>query len=590
MKQSVTHILLAAGVVGLLGACTASRQSEAGRVITATPLPCVLTPDSANRIDMDLTFHVPARYLSKRARLIIVPQLVTGDTVRDEYTPLVVDAPVYGKKTTRREVLDGYADPYRDSRRSLDDSRSAFTLSYKESAVVSEDIRAARIRAVVTEDGCGECSGIDTVDVAAVSLPIEPDVKKDFKLVWMEPEFVVRPKIREGRGEAHLQFAINQYLIDPALGNNRAELDSMVATLQPVLEDSLATVTSLDIYGMASADGSYAYNAALARNRAASARRWLQERVDIRPQVERLISVGSRPEGWWPVYEAMRADGHPDSLEVKRIIETYTEGNDDVQERYIRALPCWNDIRTNYLQKDRKVVYTYTYTLRSFTDDAELLDMYTRRPDAFNEDELLRVAVLMKGDEERMMEVYRTIQHYFPQNQVAANNLAVLYMRRGETDKARRALDVLESYDPEVLNTLAACYVYADDYERAVELLRDAERPQPRYNLGLLKAKQRKLDEAYALLRPYADVNSAIAALSVNRNEEARDVMMRVDDDSPVAEYVRSLAAARLGDADALFLHLAPACADPGLKARAGDEADFDPYRADPRFDAALKN
>ena len=85
-------------------------------------------------------------------------------------------------------------------------------------------------------------------------------------------------------------------------------------------------------------------------------------------------------------------------------------------------------------------------------------------------------------------------------------------------------------------------------------------------------------------------MNSAIAALSVNRNEEARDIMLRADDNSPVAEYVRSLAAARLGDADTLFLHLAPACADPVLKARADDEADFDPYRADARFDAALKN
>lgn len=577
-------MLLATGTVGLLGACATSRQSEADRVVTTTPSPCVLTPDSANRIDMNLTFHVPERYLSKRARLIIVPQLMTGDTVRDEYTPLVVDAPVYEKKTTRREQLDGYKDPYRNSRQPIEKPHSSFTLIYKESAVVPEGVETARIRAIVTEDGCGECSGIDTVTVAAVSMPLVPDVRQDFKLTWIEPEFVVRPKVHEGKGEAHLQFGINCYDIRPELGNNQAEMDSMVATLQPVLEDSLTTINSLDICGMASADGSYAYNAVLARNRAAAARRWLLERVDIRPQVERMITIGSRPEGWEPVYEAMCADGHPDSLEVKHILETYTEGNDDVQERYIRTLACWQDICDKYLQKDRKVEYTYTYTVRSFTQDEELLDMYTRRPDAFNEDELLRVASLMKDEEAKMEEVYRTIQHYFPQNQVAANNLAVLYLRRGEVDKAQQVLSVLDEYSPEVLNTLAACQTYAGQYERAAELLREVELPQARYNLGLLKAKQRKMEEAYVLLEPYRDVNTAVVALSTNRNEEARSIMQVSDVRTPLAEYVRCLAAARLGHADELFLHLAAACADKRFKTRAEEEVDFDPYRSDARF------
>ena len=99
---------------------------------------------------------------------------------------------------------------------------------------------------------------------------------------------------------ANLQFAINRHGIDLAMGNNRAELENMVNTLAPVLNDSLATVNSLDIYGMASADGSLAFNTALARNRAESARKWLVNRLAIRPEVQRLMSVGSRPEDGSP--------------------------------------------------------------------------------------------------------------------------------------------------------------------------------------------------------------------------------------------------------------------------------------------------
>ena len=164
--------------------------------------------------------------------------------------------------------------------------------------------------------------------------------------------------------------------------------------------------------------------------------------MGIGADVQRLIKVGSRPEGWLPVYKAMVDDGHPDAGKLKAILDRYADQNDDVAERYIRRMACWKDIRDRYLQKDRKVEYVYTYTLRSFTTDAELKDMYRKRPDAFNEEELLRVATLAATDEERK-QVYRMIVKRFPESAIAVNNLAVLYLREG---KEEEAVKVLKSY------------------------------------------------------------------------------------------------------------------------------------------------
>mgnify|MGYP000283914229 FL=1 len=109
MKKNIQCVTLLSVSLGLLAGC-ASRQQE-GKNITVTPTPCVLAPDSANQVQMNLQFHVPEKYFSKRSRLVITPQLVVEDTVRDEYLPLVVDAPIYGKKKKRMEKLNGYADP-----------------------------------------------------------------------------------------------------------------------------------------------------------------------------------------------------------------------------------------------------------------------------------------------------------------------------------------------------------------------------------------------------------------------------------------------------------------------------------------------
>lgn len=588
MKRNMQHITLFSVALGLLTGCAASHR--AGRSVTATPAPHVLTPDSTDRARVDMVFHIPGNYFSKRGRLVILPRLVVGDTVKAEFDPLVVHAPVYEKKMARRRVLENYADPREGRVLKPERVSDPLTLPYKTTMQLPVGTDRGRVVAVITTDGCGECTGMDTVEVAAISHPvtlIDGKIKESLQLAWIEPEFVIRPKVMEGSGTANLQFVINKSDINLSMGNNERELNGMLEKLSPVLKDSLATLNRIDIIGMASADGSLAFNTALAKSRAAAARRWLVGELEIPLAGRERVFADSRPEGWEPVLAAMIADNNPDSAAVQAILEKYADRNDDVQERYIRRLPCWNTIKTKYLQKDRKVEYVYTYTLKSFTTDAELLDMYEKRPDAFNEDELLRVATLAKSPGEKK-EVYTTIIKYFPQSGVAANNLAVLYLREGKEGEARAVLSRQTGYTPEMLNTLAASYVYAGEYQKAVELLRDSELPEARYNLGLLKAKRRELREAYELLRPFGDVNSAIMALSLNRNEEAETILATLEDTTPVAEYARAMTAARLKKDEEFYRHIGKACRDEALRCRAANEADFIRYSREDKFKAII--
>lgn len=578
-KPYQLHICIVFALVSLTvlaGCSSVKRMACSLSVESGQP---VLSPDSTGTVEVDVAFHIPRKYISARSRLFITPQLIVDDTLCAEFAPLVVDAPIYTKKLKRRAALEKYQDPYNGHLQEVNDPLSSFSLEYHNRFDIPEEAQSGCIRAIVSKEGCGECSGLDTLYIAGISNPVSLiNPLEALNLNWIEPEFVIRPKIREGRGEALLQFTINKYDINLSLGSNRREMMHMTQTLEHILTDSLATIHDMSIYGMASADGPYGFNTILARNRAYSATKWLVERLQISPAIRRRIRTDSRPEGWGPVYRAMVADGHPDSLSVKRILTTYTEGNDDVQEYHIRRLSCWPDIRSRYLPKDRKVEYAYSYTLRCFASDEKLLAMYKVRPDAFNEEELLRVAAL-SADDTTKMEVYGTLMYYFPQSKVAANNLAVLYLRNGNIEKARQTLRTQQEYSPEMLATLAASYVYENDFERAVELLQEIDLPEARYNLGLLKARQRKLGEAYALLKDYRDMNSAIVALSVARNAEARDIMDGIEDQSPLAEYVRALVAARMDDEAALRRHLGNACQDERLRERATREADFEQFR-----------
>lgn len=440
MKQKLQYITLLAASAGVLAGCASQRQAE--KSITVTPEACVLVPENGRNTGMDVVFHVPEGYFTKRSRLVIVPQLMVGDTVKEEYLPLVVDAPIYEKKLKRREVLENYTDTLSGGIRRIDDTSASFDLPYNETVTLPAGVDTACVVAVVSTDGCGECTGIDTIEVASIGRP-------SLYIKWIKPVFTVRPKVVDGKGEARLQFAINKYDINMELGNNREELGAMLETLTPVLKDTLATINTFTITGMASADGSLAFNTRLAENRANAAKEWVAGQLDLSGAQKARIKTDSRPEGWQPVLDSMIKDGNADSVKVKDILEQYADRNDDVQERYIRRLACWNTIRDKYLSKDRKVEYAYSYTIKSFTDDKELLDMYGKRPDAFNEPELLKVSTLVETDAEKI-EVYRTILKYFPQSETAKNNLAVLYLREGREDEARELLRQLPELYPDL--------------------------------------------------------------------------------------------------------------------------------------------
>lgn len=224
MRTNIQYITLLTAAIGLFTGCATSRK-QAEKVITTTPSPYVLTPDTANRIRMNLVFHVPEHYLARRSRLVITPQLVNGTEVKDEYTPVVLDAPIYSKKTNRKQVLDNnYTDPYGEQAVKADKAARSFELPYRQMVQLPEGTESGQIVAVVSTDGCGTCTGIDTIDIASISNPITlmDDVKESLQLSWIEPEFVIRPKVHEGHGEANLQFAINKWDIDMAMGDNRS--------------------------------------------------------------------------------------------------------------------------------------------------------------------------------------------------------------------------------------------------------------------------------------------------------------------------------------------------------------------------------
>lgn len=364
--MNTLHKLSLLILIGTLTACAPKGDNS----ITVEPSPLTLTADSAGRVEKDLTFRIPRRAMSRRSRLVVTP-VVEAAGGREEMTPLVIDRSLYNKKKVRRMVLEQYVDPYALSAHEMGKSES-LELPYTLSATLPSGQRG-QLSALVTEDGCGACTSLDTLQIATIEPYVAP-VKARHKVVTRRPRRKVRQKVETGEGVAHLQFVISRYDIRPEMANNRAELEKMAAVLGPVLNDTSAQVLGITISGVASVDGPLGFNTTLALNRARSAREWLCQNLSLCEEQANLITIGSRPEGWTPVIEAMEADHHPDAPRVREIVEQHKGESDDVAERIIRRLPVWRTIANKYLQPDRKVTYTYSYTRKGVTEEYDDYD------------------------------------------------------------------------------------------------------------------------------------------------------------------------------------------------------------------------
>lgn len=575
MKKRYIHIL----TVSLLGISLFScAPTKNNRRITVRPV-TTLTPGYDSKVNVDVTFHIPEKAVSKRSRLIVTPQLTHADSTLQVFSPIVLDASIYRKKTERKKELEEFVDTLADKAVKID-RKKACDIPFVQTITLPSDLNGGKIVAVVSNDGCGVCEGIDMLDMAYISnIPSLIEPAECFRTKWNEHVYEIKPKEIKGRGEALLQFIINRYDINLSLGNNKTEMENMLAVMKKITTDSLATINHIDIYGLASADGSFAFNTTLSRNRANSAKNWLVAQLHLDKETVKRFTVASRPEGWEPVLKAMTDDGYPDSLQVKNILEKYKDHNDDVAEYFIRRLPCWKDIRENYLQKDRKVEYEYFYTIKNFTTDEELLDMYGKRPDAFSLAEFLRVATLQQSDEAKM-EVYEKTLSFYPDATDAANNLAILHLKHGNISEAEAVASTQnDNSSEELCNTKAAIAIAKGEYEKADSLLNGLDHlPQARYNMALVKAHFRQLEEAYQLIKDEADINTVLLALSTDRMTEAEAALLQCDDGSPLACYAKAIIAARRQDTIGVFENLRKAAVDKTLQERMKTETDFIPY------------
>ena len=315
-------------------------------------------------------------------------------------------------------------------------------------------------------------------------------------MTWRELKYApvfryVRPaveadKTRELVGRAYIDFPVNRTEIYPDYRKNPIELAKIVATIDSVRSDKDVTVKRITIKGYASPESPYDNNTRLAKGRTATLKQYVRKLYNFSDD---FIATDYEPEDWAGLRAFVETSGLEHKKEILAIIDSNMEP--DPKE--------WK-IKSTYPQEYRFLLqtvypglrhsdYTIEYTIRQFTDVAEIREMLATAPQKLSLNEMFLLAQSLEPGSEEYNNVFATAVRMYPNDEVANLNAANAAMSRNDFTSAAKYLEKAGNGD-DVTYARGVLAALQGDNAAAVQLFSQVEGRQPEAAEALKTVKE----------------------------------------------------------------------------------------------------
>ena len=277
-------------------------------------------------------------------------------------------------------------------------------------------------------------------------------------------------KTREISGRAYVDFPVNQIVIYPDYRNNTKELGKIIATIDSVKADPDVTVNSIFIKGTASPEGPYDNNVRLAKGRTEALKEYVKNLYKF---PDGFIQTDFEPVDWDGLREYLATCGleHRDQILdiVNSDMEPYAR-NQKIKTTYPSEYKFLLD---NIYPTLRHSDYRIEYTIRQFTEVAEIAALLHTNPGKLSLNEMMFLAQSYEVGSEEYNDVFEVAVRMFPNEPAANLNVATSAMERGDLVTAEKFLPKA-GITPEAVYARANLAFLKGDYEDAKRMYREA--------------------------------------------------------------------------------------------------------------------
>lgn len=275
-------------------------------------------------------------------------------------------------------------------------------------------------------------------------------------------------KVRVISGRANVEFPVNKTVLLPDFRGNAAELAKITASIDSVRNDKDVTIESISITGFASPEGSYANNKRLAEGRTASLCNYVETLYAF---PKGLIKLASVPEDWDGLREWVEQSNIANRDAILAIIGDKALAPDARDQKIKRSFPNeYAFLLANVYPTLRHSDYRIQYTVRSYSNPQEILEIMKTRPGNLSLNELYLAAATLEPGSPEFNEVYEVAVRLYPDDPVANLNAANTAMQRGDIANAEKYL-AKAGDSPEATHSRGVLALIKGDYDSAEQLL-----------------------------------------------------------------------------------------------------------------------
>lgn len=418
-------------------------------------------------------YKIPSKRFQNDSRVIIQPILVNSSQgTRKDFSPIVYDGKNYDILLRRGNICGDPSEKEYYSRFAQvinPDSICNQTLTYADSCTVDNinDLYTTEVHIKISTFCKDEYR--DTVRIT--NGIIYPMRFFNYNLSAMDLDNSYIPKQTplnfNEKGEMHLRFRPEDANIYENEGRNAEELRKMRKALDDIDKDRTKTLTTFQITGYTSPEGTYEYNLKLAKKRMKNAAEKVFENISEETIRKAKVENDAIVESWNTICELMEKDSIKEVTQLKDLIRR-ARGNHNEISWGARRMKIYPLIRDRYLPRLRRVEYFYEYSeLRTLNRD-EINALYRKDPKKLTASEFWSYIMNQKEiTDEKREALYREALSVHPDLMIAANNLASLLIKQNRADTTLLKPFITQDAPSAILVNQTVSYLQKWDFKKA---------------------------------------------------------------------------------------------------------------------------
>lgn len=354
-------------------------------------------------------------------------------------------------------------------------------------------------------------------------------------------------RVQEQKQEANIKFLVNQAKL------RKSELESnsvrdFVDMLKKINADREGlNVQNVEIQAYASPEGKFDFNEKLAEKRQSAAQGYVEEQMK-KTGVEGNIDAHYTAEDWEGFQQLVSVSDIQDKDVILRVLNMYKDPQE--REQQIRNMSyAFRELADGILpelRRSRMIIHYETIG----RDDEQILQQYSDDPTKLSLEELVYGATLQE-DASKQEEMYKTIARLYPDDYRSYNNLAALYMAKGDTKTAEKYLkqatelnkNAGEAYLNQGLIDLSKGNV--EQAEQNIAKASTAGNVDITQAMGCLSIAKGNYSQAAATLKDSNTNTAALAQLLSGDYATAVQTLDKVKNPDATTDYLHAVVAAR---------------------------------------------